>query len=188
MSKRKERVTPIQKIAQAAAEAAADEVFSSFEDSPYGESPIEHIFHAALAAYVNYVSGCSDLSLWYMKKGTRPEDRVGEPDCEFVNEQFSSVVWVGSQTPVGSYKADFTLTIRSWRDEKWRTLVIECDGHDFHERTKQQAAHDRSRDRWMIENGYTVFRFTGSELYRDPIKCAAQAFDMLMKLAAAGGK
>ena len=48
--------------------------------------------------------------------------------------------------------------------------MVECDGHDFHERTKQQAANDRSRDRDLISNGYTVLRYTGSELYRSPYK------------------
>lgn len=56
-------------------------------------------------------------------------------------------------------------------------LVIECDGHDFHERTKEQAARDRSRDRALQASGYTIMRFTGSELYRDPTKCVREALD-----------
>lgn len=185
MTKRREQTTPIQKIAQAAAEAAASEVYSSFEDSPYGSSPIEHIFHAAFMAHMNYVCGCSDFSVWFMREGDTPEQKVKEPDA-IHSDPMSSVIWMGAQTPIGPYKADFTLTVQSWRDEKWRTLVVECDGHDYHERNKQQAAHDRARDRWMTENGYTVFRFTGSELYRDPMRCAEQVFDMLMKLSATG--
>lgn len=56
-------------------------------------------------------------------------------------------------------------------------LVIECDGHDFHERTKRQAKRDRSRDRAFQQAGYTVFRFTGSEIYNDAWECAGQIFD-----------
>jgi very-short-patch-repair endonuclease len=47
-------------------------------------------------------------------------------------------------------------------------LAVECDGHDFHERTKEQARRDRKRDRDLQALGYTVLRFTGSEIARDP--------------------
>jgi len=181
------RKTPVEKIADAAAETVRDLVLSQHVDSPTGQSPIEGIFFTAFHAFVNYISGCSDIEIWMLRDGEAPEqavERLGPGLC-FVG--FSEPVWVGVQTPIGSYRADFTLSIKSWRDKKYRTLVVECDGHNFHERTKEQAAHDRARDRWMVEQGYIVFRFTGSELYRDPVKCAEQVFDMLMKLSSAGG-
>jgi very-short-patch-repair endonuclease len=53
-------------------------------------------------------------------------------------------------------------------------LAIECDGHDFHERTKEQARHDRSRDRALQLAGWTVLRFTGSEIHRDVDACVGQ--------------
>ena len=55
-------------------------------------------------------------------------------------------------------------------------LAVECDGHDFHERTKAQAARDRSRDRRLQDAGIAVYRFTGSEIYRDAFACARQIF------------
>lgn len=54
------------------------------------------------------------------------------------------------------------------------SIAIECDGHDFHERTKEQARHDKSRDRAMAAHGLTVLRFTGSEIFRDAQKCCAE--------------
>lgn len=47
-------------------------------------------------------------------------------------------------------------------------LIVELDGHDFHERTKEQASADRKRDRAMLSRGITTIRFTGSDVYRDP--------------------
>jgi hypothetical protein len=44
-------------------------------------------------------------------------------------------------------------------------LVAEVDGHDFHERTKEQAQRDKTRDRDLQAAGFTVFRFTGREVY-----------------------
>lgn len=58
-------------------------------------------------------------------------------------------------------------------------IYIECDGHNFHERTKEQAARDRQRDRKLQQTGTPVLRFTGSEIFADPVGCAAQVFDFV---------
>lgn len=55
-----------------------------------------------------------------------------------------------------------------------KRLAIETDGHDFHERTKQQAASDKSRDRLLTAAGWKLLRFTGSEVYADAAKCAGE--------------
>lgn len=52
--------------------------------------------------------------------------------------------------------------------------AVECDGHDFHERTKEQAARDRKRDRDLQAAGYLILRFTGSEIARDPSAVARE--------------
>jgi hypothetical protein len=62
-----------------------------------------------------------------------------------------------------------------------KDIIIECDGHDFHERTKAQAARDKKRDRILQSIGYNVFRFTGSEIYNDAITCAYEVFDSIQK-------
>lgn len=58
-------------------------------------------------------------------------------------------------------------------------MIVECDGHDFHEKTKKQAKHDKKRDRYLTSFGYTVFRFTGSEIYKDPVWCVCEVFEYL---------
>lgn len=55
-----------------------------------------------------------------------------------------------------------------------RGLCIECDGHDFHERTKEQAQRDREKDREIQRRGFSILRFTGSEIYQNPASCAEQ--------------
>jgi Uncharacterized protein conserved in bacteria len=84
------------------------------------------------------------------------------------------------QVQIDSYRVDFVIEDASGN----RLLAVECDGHDFHERTKEQAARDRSRDRNLLLNhGLPVMRFTGSELYADPFNCAAEALALAMKVA-----
>jgi very-short-patch-repair endonuclease len=74
-----------------------------------------------------------------------------------------------------SYRADFLLEIHllprnrpqgNYHHEHYR-IAIELDGHDFHERTKEQAIRDRSRDRAFTRSSYTILRFTGREVYQN---------------------
>lgn len=58
-------------------------------------------------------------------------------------------------------------------------ICIYCDGHEFHEKTKEQAKRDRSIDRWIQEQGMKVLRFTGSEIWNDPQKCAEQVLNFI---------
>lgn len=42
-------------------------------------------------------------------------------------------------------------------------LLIECDGKDFHS-SPEQIAHDRTKDQAAHDRGYLTMRFTGSEI------------------------
>ncbi len=81
------------------------------------------------------------------------------------------------QVEEAPYRLDFLLTLH--RGESMTSVVVECDGHDFHERTKEQAQRDRARDRALTAKGAAVFRFTGSELHRYADACVAEAIAFL---------
>ena len=70
------------------------------------------------------------------------------------------------QGRIGDYRADFVFDVDLPFSSR-KIYVVECDGHDFHERTKEQAAHDRQRDRFMTARAIAVLRYTGSEIYND---------------------
>src|SRR5215469_3608 len=90
-------------------------------------------------------------------------------------------VILGLQVDLGRYRVDFLLGAAGVAGN--RRIVIECDGHDFHERTATQAQRDRSRDRWMqTEHGFIVLRFTGREIYGNTARCAGEIFDALLSL------
>lgn len=79
------------------------------------------------------------------------------------------------QYSVGPYVLDFAIFVGPFGVQKkeWR-IAVECDGHYFHERTKEQATRDRRRDRYLALNGWTVMRFTESEINADPRGCVDQ--------------
>jgi very-short-patch-repair endonuclease len=84
------------------------------------------------------------------------------------------------QYQIGKYKVDFYLEYYDRFDSFNKKLIVECDGHEFHEKTKEQAQHDKRRDRFL-QGVAPVFRFTGSEIVKEPHDCAYQIIDFLMK-------
>lgn len=99
---------------------------------------------------------------------------------------------ISPQRPIGQYRADFAMMFGSSDSRIQARVVVECDGHAFHEKTKAQAARDKMRDRAFLAQGWPVMRFTGSELHADPGKCADEAatflFDEWVKLAMLGSR
>jgi len=51
------------------------------------------------------------------------------------------------------------------------SIGVEIDGHAWHEKTKEQVQYHKERERFLVAQGWKLFRFTGSEVYRDAPKC-----------------
>ncbi|MFB4473741.1 endonuclease domain-containing protein [Oceanobacillus caeni] len=62
------------------------------------------------------------------------------------------------QYKVGKYRLDFAFP--------QYMIAIECDGKAYHS-TPKQKAHDKKRDIFLKENGWTVLRFSGRKIYRE---------------------
>jgi very-short-patch-repair endonuclease len=71
------------------------------------------------------------------------------------------------------YRLDFALP-------RFR-IGIEVDGHDWHEKTKQQASYDRARDRAIQRVGWRLLRFTGSDVYRNAKQCVREILEDALK-------
>lgn len=102
-----------------------------------------------------------------------------------IPESLWETVIIAPQQVIGNYRADLlVLFVDRFYDQRSPIIkaVVECDGHDFHERTKEQAARDKKRDREMQAMGYHVFRFTGSEIFNNADKCAADVVSHLTSL------
>lgn len=67
------------------------------------------------------------------------------------------------QVKTGKYRLDFAS-----EDLK---VAIEIDGHDYH-KTKDQRTKDAERQRSLEKDGWRVIRFTGTEVFNNPRKCA----------------
>lgn len=100
----------------------------------------------------------------------------------FLSRNPSEGTEIFPQAQIGKYRADFLIVSKFVCGPTIHHVVVECDGHDFHEKTKEQAARDKARDRDMATLGCHVLRFTGSEIYRDADRCAAQVSEFLHEL------
>jgi very-short-patch-repair endonuclease len=103
------------------------------------------------------------------------EDMVPFWDSEFPG---NGTIDIFPQARIGKYSVDL-LVCRGGVPQP-NVLAIECDGHDFHEKTKEQARHDKQRDRHILAAGISTVRFTGSEIWRDPDSCAREAVALLL--------
>jgi very-short-patch-repair endonuclease len=133
------------------------------------ESPIEQAFYKALWPVGN---GQGKPVCYSQYELTR-----AKADPSFVNPSLFVYPQHKIKGAEKEYRVDFLILTRAGCDISRYPLfkiIVECDGHDFHERTKEQAKKDKSRDRDLQSMGYYVFRFTGSEIHADAIKCATE--------------
>jgi very-short-patch-repair endonuclease len=150
------------------------------------ESPIELPLALALVTVARH-DGVSvkiieppDAPFWGGSEWGDPFEPTGNP-------RFADYfLRIEPQAQLGDYRVDFLLTLEGTfqpSGERARNgtkrMVVECDGHDFHERTREQAKRDRERDRQLQSFGFLVYRFTGREIWEDVFACAKQAVDDL---------
>ena len=79
-------------------------------------------------------------------------------------------------TSSGTFLVDFVVTPEN---PPGLNLAIELDGHDFHERSKEQVAKDKSRERSIVKAGYIPLRFSGSEILRNVRRCVCEVEDLI---------
>jgi very-short-patch-repair endonuclease len=91
------------------------------------------------------------------------------PAATSLDETWLQVV---PQAPVGQYLSDFAVKVIA--EAEPIVVHVEVDGHDFHERTKEQVRHNNRRDRYFAIRGLTVLRFSGSEIWNDAPACVAE--------------
>lgn len=70
------------------------------------------------------------------------------------------------------YRADFAIIHLDEEDNENVIVLVECDGHEYHNKTKIQVKRDNERDMDIKLSGYEVLHFSGSQIYENPFKCA----------------
>ena len=137
------------------------------------ESPIEQLFFTAITTL-------EELNCY--EKGHVDIDRYIWADAGMS---------IYEQHKIDKYRVDFMITyssgqiidsknLVSYPENNLKTIIVELDGHAFHERNEKERRYEKKRDRVLASKGYHVFHFTGSEVVRDPFGVAAECLAFLI--------
>lgn len=132
-------------------------LFGMWNDISNCESPIEQMFALEINERLNWFNFGSKL--------------------EKLNYKFEVFE---SQEKIDNYRVDFLLIVSNNKNI-YKKFVIELDGHDFHEKTKEQVQRDKEKDRFLISKGYIVVRFTGSEIYNNCSQKVTEFLNIVFK-------
>lgn len=135
-------------------------------------SPIERLMLHALWARSVW-TGKAEFAAWAC--GTYSDEVLRHHVRGLINQDSSFMFHftLVQQMHVGPFRADFGIAAAT-ADDRVLIVAVECDGHEFHERTREQVARDKARDRAFAERDVRLFRFSGSEIWANAIACADQ--------------
>lgn len=104
---------------------------------------------------------------------------------EEINAEHGMGIWASSQHPIGPYRVDFFLK-RHYASIRQpgelildAAVIVELDGHEFHDKDKHQRSYEKKRDRYFVSQGYRVVHFTGSDVAADPFRVAHEVLELL---------
>ena len=88
-------------------------------------------------------------------------------EYKFHKECFKQGITVEKQKEIAQYRIDFYMEVNHHK------LVIELDGSRFHQ-TNDQITRDVKRQRELQMMGYTVIRFSGTEIVKRCSQCVRE--------------
>lgn len=106
---------------------------------------------------------------WYRDRGPSHIETQFSAELGDLADLIESEQWFGDAEKHARYRVDFIL--------KDARLIVELDGHAHHS-TKEQLENDAIRQRYLTRAGYSVIRFTGREINRDPAACVREVREM----------
>ena len=119
------------------------------------ESPIEQIFITAFELYIMF-NKKKDIVL-FSQKEIKASGKKYIVDFYFEEDEY-----------VNKFNTD-------------KKIIIECDGYEFHQKTKEQVQKDNEREYNLKMAGYEILRFSGTQIYNNPFKCAEDTYNYIIK-------
>lgn len=130
------------------------------------ESPIEHLLYCALRTvmFLNCIENAEPVEIdgkfYIIGLEVSPQVKIQNYRCDF-QVTFSTPI-----KPDGSQRIN-------------KSVIVECDSQEFHERNEQERRYEKQRDRYLVSQGYKIFHYTGSEIVKNPLIVAAEIISYL---------
>jgi len=110
---------------------------------------------------------------------------IALPDCSLGDVEGDLHLTIQPQAQIGAYRVDFLITAQLIEGDEdlgiyRKQAVVECDGYEWHDCSKEQAIRDRRRDRDLQIQGFNVFRYAGAEIWVNVFKCAQEVIGFLV--------
>ena len=147
---------------------SADRFYDSVKSDLYERgisSPIEDIF------YISLIFKCHEMGY--------PVNPYPDYDKSSQKVIYPDGIYIYPQYKVGKYIVDFLVSYQC--GDHLSEIVVELDGHKFHDKNKKQRAYEKSRDRYLVKQGYKVFHYTGSEIFNNPFDVSHEVIEEVAK-------
>lgn len=96
---------------------------------------------------------------------------------------FVDVVAIDKQAEIvcgnNKYRVDFLIPV-IYKNKGEKRFIVECDGYEFHQKTKEQVKRDNERTRKLQAAGYEIIRFSGTEIWHKPSQCAREVLNIIL--------
>ena len=126
------------------------------------KSPIEQIFITAFELYCRLENKKSIFL--FPQKEISCNGKKYYIDFEFEADDYLTYLTFGEEIKNNKFK-----------------LAIECDGYEFHQKSKEQVQRDNEREYDLKISGYDILRFSGTQIYNAPLKCAKDIYDYIIQ-------
>lgn len=143
-------------------------------------SPIEMILYESLRYVLeNEFYGSGSMRIFLRDS----DGKIIKPSHDVVSD-----VTIINQYQIENYRVDFLITYTQFIydiiNEKFithfqKSIVIECDGHIWHDTNEEQRRNEKKRERKIQSLGYKILRYTGSEIYNNSDNIAADIIEYL---------
>ena len=90
----------------------------------------------------------------------------------------NDIIGVQPQKTIGFYRVDLAISFLFFGASI--DLIVELDGHAWHDKTARQVERDKKRERALMDLGYELRRFSGREVNADARGCAMEVLNLIM--------
>lgn len=101
-------------------------------------------------------------------------DLTIESEFEITGKSSTVILPQSKNNTIAGYRPDFIICA-----DGCTNFLIEIDGYEWHEKTKEQAITDRKKDRAYLKNGYIPIRFLGSEVFHNVNDCIKEMIEIV---------
>lgn len=121
-----------------------------------------------------------------MEDISSPIEKIYYVALHILMSRYEPILYVDWQSKIDCngkiYYVDFTIMydemVNNFLKEDFK-LAIECDGYEFHQKTKEQVDYDNKREYDLKMQGYEILRFSGRQIFDNPIKCAEETLKFI---------